>query len=91
MLYKKIHRQYLREFRVGRKFWLNGDVKYRIDTKPFIGPVGCIAVYLLNLTRMFEGDDPSYNVYLELIYIADSCSGSGILQNKDKITWCDAI
>lgn len=33
MLYKKIHRQYLREFRVGRKFRFDGEV-YKVTTKP---------------------------------------------------------
>ena len=87
MLYKKVHRQYLREFRMGRKFRLNDGVKYRIDTKPFISSVGCIAVNLLNLTSLFEGSP--YSVYLELIYITDP--RSGILQYKDKIIWCDVI
>ena len=35
MLYKKIHRQYLREFRKGRRFKLDGEI-YKIIKKPFI-------------------------------------------------------
>ena len=34
MLYKKIHRQYLREFRVGRRFEYRGDI-YEITRGPF--------------------------------------------------------
>lgn len=38
MLYKKIHRQHLREFRKGRKCkFLGGDIVYEITTKPHIG------------------------------------------------------
>lgn len=33
MLYKKVHRQYLREFRLGRKFRFDGEV-YKVTTKP---------------------------------------------------------
>lgn len=37
MLYKKIHRQFLREFRVGRKFKYN-KVVYEVTEKPHIDP-----------------------------------------------------
>ena len=33
MLYKKIHRQYVKEFRVGRKFRFDGKV-YKVTTRP---------------------------------------------------------
>lgn len=36
MLYKKTHRQYLREFRVGRKLKYIGGGVYRIIEKPHI-------------------------------------------------------
>ena len=36
MLYKKIHRQYIREFWIGRKFILHGET-YEITKKPRIG------------------------------------------------------
>lgn len=36
MLYKKIHRQYLREWRVGRKFKLDNGLVYEITREPFI-------------------------------------------------------
>ena len=38
MLYKKVHRQFLRDFRVGRKYKLHGDEVVReITKKPYIG------------------------------------------------------
>ena len=41
MLYKKVHRQYLREFRVGRKLKFRGiDIVYEITKEPFIMRVG---------------------------------------------------
>ena len=36
MLYKKIHRQHLREWRVGRKFKNEYDVVYEVASKPYI-------------------------------------------------------
>ena len=36
MLYKKTHRQYLREWRVGRKFKVNGKVYEITKEEPFI-------------------------------------------------------
>ena len=35
MLYKKVHRQYLREFREGRKFKDNSNI-YEVTRKPYI-------------------------------------------------------
>lgn len=35
MLYKKIHRQYLREFKKGREFRVGDDV-YKVNGKPYI-------------------------------------------------------
>ena len=35
MLYKKIHRQYLRKWRIGRKFKYNRHV-YEVTKKPYI-------------------------------------------------------
>ena len=36
MLYKKIHRQYLREWRLGRKFKLDNGEVYEVTKEPFI-------------------------------------------------------
>lgn len=36
MLYKKTHRQYLREFKVGRRYRYEGDGVYEITRKPYI-------------------------------------------------------
>ena len=35
MLYKKVHRQYIRQFRIGRKFRFFGDV-HEVAEKPYI-------------------------------------------------------
>ena len=35
MLYKKIHRQYVKEFRKGRKFKIDGEV-YEVTREPYI-------------------------------------------------------
>ena len=35
MLYKKVHRQYLRQFRIGRKFWYCGFV-HEVAKEPYI-------------------------------------------------------
>lgn len=36
MLYKKIHRQFVRQFWVGRRYWYRGEM-YEITKKPHIG------------------------------------------------------
>lgn len=36
MLYKKTHRRYLREFRKGRKFKVNGNIYRVAEEKPYI-------------------------------------------------------
>lgn len=36
VLYKKVHRQYLRQFKVGRKFKCDGEV-HEIIKEPYIG------------------------------------------------------
>ena len=50
MLYKKIHRQHLREFKRGRKFKINGNV-YKIIEEPNIKE-NCICVDIFNLMFM---------------------------------------
>ena len=41
MLYKKVHRQHLREFKVGRKIKFCGiDIVYKITKEPFIMRTG---------------------------------------------------
>lgn len=41
MLYKKVHRQYLREFRLGRKLRFCGiDIVYEITKEPSIMRIG---------------------------------------------------
>lgn len=36
MLYKKIHRQYLREWKVGRKYKTSSGKVYKVSRKPYI-------------------------------------------------------
>ena len=65
MLYKKIHRQYVKEFRVGRKYKLYGDddVVCEIAGKPYIDIEGsCINTdcwFLISLSsgRLFFNKD----------------------------------
>ena len=45
MLYKKVHRQYLREFRTGRKFKFYDDniINFNVTREPyFVGRMVCI-------------------------------------------------
>ena len=38
MLYKKIHRQFVREFRIGRKYGFSGsNIQHRVNYKPSVG------------------------------------------------------
>ena len=46
MLYKKIHRQYLREFRVGRRFMV-WDKVYKMARKPYIDGSYIIVRYVI--------------------------------------------
>ena len=74
MLYKKIHRQYLREWRIGRKFdIINGNV-YEVTKEPYIGE------YYINVLI------GNKNQRLYLIFKTGKYSGQ-LLQNK--ITWID--
>lgn len=36
MLYKKIHRQYLRQWRIGRRFKIDSGLVYEVTREPFI-------------------------------------------------------
>lgn len=78
MLYKKIHRQYVKEFRVGRKFMWCGDV-CRVTGKPNIDySEGSICVSV------------SVNISWSLIVINDNYFGDysiGERLDKDNITW----
>lgn len=84
MLYKKIHRQYLREFRKGKRFKLDDEV-YKIIKEPFIdypSPRICVKCESMwccsskkSLIIMIDSDHyiPSLG---ERVY-------------KDKITWLE--
>ena len=84
MLYKKIHRQYLREFRVGRKF------KYfrygREDVLKVIRPHITRNCYVSVLVRC-----DCLPISLTLIYMTDKTGSwfKGELINIDDITWLE--
>lgn len=72
MLYKKVHRQHVREFRVGRKYKFFGRGVHEVTGKPYI--VGsCIRVVLDRLS------------HYTLIYMTGEYSGK--LLQAHKITW----
>lgn len=60
MLYKKVHRQFLREFRIGRRFKY-GSFKtiYKITNKPYIDQNYSIRIVenfpLISMTGPFSG------------------------------------
>lgn len=81
MLCKKVHRQYVREFWVGRKFKFRGEV-YKVTRKPFIYyPKGSICVSV-----KYNGPG---NWNWGLIVIKDSYYSFSIGErlDKDDITW----
>ena len=82
MLYKKIHRQYLRQFKKGRTFKIDGEV-YKVYEEPFIdypSPIICV-----KCESMW-----CYNCRRCLIMMADNdISYIGKRIGKDKITWLE--
>ena len=85
MLYRKIHRQYVRQFIVGRRFrWYNGEVR-KVIGKPNIDYFeGAICVKV-----KYYG--PSTWSDWGLIVINDNYYGLsiGARLDKDKIKWLD--
>lgn len=78
MLYKKIHRQYLRQFRVGRKYRFAGFKKIcKITKEPFIHKYDKRRIYIM----IDRGGILSHSVILSL------CSTSRLYDNI--ITWLD--
>ena len=73
MLYKKVHRQYLREWRIGRKFKYLGEVYEITKEKPFID----IECGNIRIDHWF------------LILILIDGEKSGQLWCKDNIEWLD--
>ena len=76
MLYKKVHRQHLREFRVGRDFKCKGRM-FKVSKELHIHKDSNPISILLG----------SCNMRWFLIPIVGPCKGQ--LWNKDKITWLD--
>ena len=66
MLYKKVHRQFIRQFRRGRKFKIDDEEEIRkILKEPYIEKVN-IGVGLLIFIVIDCGDvEPSWNIILD--------------------------
>lgn len=81
MLYKKIHRQFLREFRVGREFKFFDVLEevYEVTQKPYIDINGIMA-YL-------KGDSSGVNMRWYLIHTSGYYKGR-ILSNGN-IAWLE--
>ena len=86
MLYKKIHRQYVKEFREGRKFKCEefGDDVREITSKPYIDSRGwwiCVKVMLVDKDR--------YDFWSVISITNCFMSHKGELSNKNDITWLE--
>ena len=73
MLYKKVHRQFLREFKRGRIFRIDNGTVCEVE-KPYIDEE-CSAIYIKATMSWC------------LIPMYGKCSGK--LWLKNRITWCD--
>lgn len=82
MLYKKIHRQYVREFREGREIKNKYDNIYKIGKPRIDYPSLRFNQYLAIIVRI---DDIDYS----LIYIKGP--EKGIIRCKSRLAWVDAI
>lgn len=89
MLYKKIHRQFLREFREGRRFKCEnfGDI-YRIISKPYIDSRGwwtCVKIMFVD-----KDQHNHQHSHWSVVSITDCfMSHKGELSNKNDITWLE--
>ena len=79
MLYKKVHRQYLREFRIGRKYRIGKDEKI-VAKKPYIEGK-CIMVFYTIDGRRFCSD--------QILISIGGRQYTGQIWHKDDITWID--
>ena len=79
MLYKKVHRQYLRECKIGRKFRFRGEV-YKVTGKPFI--------YYSEGSICVKCSGPGNWDYWDLVVVNDFYGWSiGKRLDKDNIEW----
>ena len=79
MLYKKIHRQYVKEFRMGRRFISATQVEKIVTGKPYINHLkGYICVKC-------NGLDSDWVV----VSMTDDYSFTGQLWYIDRITWLE--
>lgn len=79
MLYKKIHRQFLRQFRIGRKYRFSG-CRFEITGKPYI----CGRSIQVDEVNIFEeGTIDTYDVIIALD------NGKMSIKIKNIITWLD--
>ena len=76
MLYKKVHRQFVREFKVGREFKCKGHV-FKVSKEPYIHKDGNPISILLG----------NCNLRWFLIPIVGPCKGQRWY--KDNIEWLD--
>lgn len=74
MLYKKIHRQYLRQFRIGRKFNLYNDKCEEVIRRPYID-YPKIYIWCSSCRRCL------------IMMVDNDVSHLGEIIDKDKITW----
>lgn len=89
MLYKKVHRLHVRDFRVGRKFMYRfGDKIFKITSKPYIDySEGCISDGCIRIKC-----DGTVNGTWDLIVISDDYFGDfsiGEIIDRDNIIWLE--
>lgn len=71
MLYKKVHRQFLRQFWKGRKFRIFGDEVYEVTSKPYIEKDyngNYINIYRWYLISLDSGKMILHNIITWLLY-----------------------
>ena len=86
MLYKKIHRQYIREWRLGRKFRFShgSNTIYRVSREPYIKG---ISIWVEDI-RDDSDEHTLIPIAFCLVDIADKYS-SQLCHHKDDIKWLD--
>ena len=72
MLYKKFHRQYLRDFRIGKEFKFvfdDGEKVHRIIREPYINiiersiAINCNNGFVLSLISFWSGREWNINIF----------------------------
>lgn len=92
MLYKKIHRQHVREWRLGRKFKFSrgSSAIYRVSREPYIAYIEGISIWVEDIRDDIR-DDSDERIHIPIAFclfdIADKESGQ--LLQAHKITWLE--